>query len=534
MKRIFFYLLILPLFFSSCAEKRSLPKHPSELRLSLPEDPVTLDPRKGGDATSSTLQFMLFEGLTKFNPDGSVSLGQCSSVHISPDQKTYTFRLGNTKWSNGKPVTSYDFERAWKAILSPSFPSPNAHLLYPILYAEEVKKGDKPMKDVGIAAPDPSTLIITLERETPYFLNLVSFCVFFPIPSGVETDYPDWAFHGGPHFVSNGPFILEDWKHNNEIILKKNPLYHDPSQVHLDQVHISIIRSEQTAFELYQRGDLDLIGPPFSSIPLDARLIAKNQSELLVSPSAVTTFITFNIGVFPFSNAHLRKALGLAIDRKEIVENVTHLDETAAFCAVPPALKPNGCFSFYQDAKKELATSYLNKALEELSLSKKELESFLTYFYPQSELNHKVAQVLQEQWRETLGLHVKLSLMDKSSHTDLLSKKKHLFSQSLYRAQYADPMNILERFKYKQNVKNYSSWEHPLFQSLLDLSFKESGQKRMALLEKAEGLLLEEAAIAPLFHSNLCYLIKPDIENIQLSPLGGLFFERLKVKQQDP
>ncbi len=522
---LFFCLFILTCCNSSSSDSKSSQK----LRLVIPEEPSTLDPRKGGDAVSSHLHFMLFEGLTKLHEDGSISAAQCTNFHISPDKKTYTFYLGKTTWSDGTAVTSYDFEKAWKAILSPSFPSPNAHLLYPISCAEEAKKGLVSIEDVGIYSPDPQTLIIKLNYPTPYFLNLISFCVFFPIPLHVENQHPEWAFHSGPHFISNGPFVLTEWKHNNELSLKKNEHYHQANQVPLDEIHLSIIGSEMTAFQLYQNREIDLIGQPFSSIPLDVQHHTQPNAEILVSPSAATTFITFNLLEFPFSNANLRKAFTLAIDRKSIAENVVQFGEEAAFCAVPPSLKNNQNTIFYSDGNLEEANKLLAKGLEELNISKKELENSLTYLYSHSEVNHKVAQILQQQWLANLGLQVKLGITDRKTHMDCISRKKHVFAQAIYRAQYADPINILDRFRNKDNIKNYSSWENKKFQDLLEQSFLESGEERLVTLNTAEGILLEEAVIAPLFHMNLCYLTKPYVGNVEFSPVGGMFLERLSI-----
>lgn len=526
--------LLLLAFSASCQffQKKPSFKKDKELRLALPEDPTTLDPRKGGDAASATLHLILFEGLMQLHQDGSLTPAQCTSVHISPDQKIYTFHLGKTVWSDGHPVTSYDFEKAWKMILSPSFPAPNAHLLYPILYAEEVKRGALPVEDVGISAPDPFTLIVKLHSPTPYFLNLISFCVFAPIPSHKEDNSPDSAFHSGKQFVCNGPFILSDWKHNNELHFKKNPLYRDIEQVKLESIHISIIGSETTTFELYEKGKLDLIGPPFSRIPLESGIKTINNTEFLITPSAATTFITFNTTTFPFSNKNLRKAFSLAIQREVMVQNVTGVEESAAFCAVPPSLKNNQGAILYKEGQIEEAGRLFTLALEELQASKKELEHSLIYLYAQGEINHKIAQVLQEQWLTLLDVHVQLAVADRATQIDLLSKKKHIFGQALYRAQYSDPINILERFKHKENIKNYSSWENKTFQSLLERSFQEFDSERMATLQKAECVLLEETPITPLFHLNLCYLVKPYLKNIELSPSGGIFFERLSLQEE--
>ena len=127
--------------FMSCSNiGPSMRKTEQNLKLSITREPVSLDPRKGNDMVTSQFHFMLFEGLLKLNPDLTLSPAQAKSYEISDDHKTYTFHLAETKWSDGTPVTAYDFEKCWKSMLNPVFPCPDAYLLYPIKNAKLAKK----------------------------------------------------------------------------------------------------------------------------------------------------------------------------------------------------------------------------------------------------------------------------------------------------------------------------------------------------------------------------------------------------------
>ena len=170
------------LFYSAGCQTAD-PSSPKALRISISREPATLDPRKGGELIGSVLQFMLFEGLTRVNPDGTVTAAQAKRIELSKDRLRYTFYLRDTFWSDGRPVTAYDFAATWKKILVPDFPAPNAFLFYPIRGAEAAKRGTGSLEDVGIHAIDAKTLVVELVNPTPYFLDLVSFAFFARFPN---------------------------------------------------------------------------------------------------------------------------------------------------------------------------------------------------------------------------------------------------------------------------------------------------------------------------------------------------------------
>lgn len=498
----------------SCTSSSSGAK---ELRLAIPEDPMTLDPRKGGDALSSTLHFFLYEGLLLLQPDGSVSPGQCASYTLSEDALVYTFTIQENYWSDGSLVTSFDFASSLQAILSPFFPSPNAHLLYPIQGAQKAKQGLIPVSDVAIFCPDAKTLVFHLETPTPYFLELLSFCVFSPYKPHPQPGHPP---------LSNGPFVLEKWTAQNSLRLRKNPYYRGNNPPKLDTITLQIIGSETTALQLYQQGQIDLIGEPFSAVPAES-LSSIPPEEKFSVPVNATTILAFQSERFPFSHPKLRKALALAIDKTQLVQQVLVSGEKEAHRLIPPLLSKIA--EKYPAPDLPQARALLEEFLQEMSIDRQALSKHLSYLYTRSQINHAVAQVIQEQWKQSLGLHVPLIQVEKKTLLDKLNKKDFSIAEVTLRAQYADPISFLERFSYPTGTKNYPGWKHPLFLQILQRSSQERGLQRLTSLQEAEQLLLEEYPIVPLFHLHFLYAKKPYIDGVQTSPAGGIFFERLCI-----
>ncbi|MBS0604682.1 MAG: peptide ABC transporter substrate-binding protein [Verrucomicrobia bacterium] len=519
---------------ASCQKKAPPPVSKIQnVHLNLKSEPPTLDPRKGGDVISSHMHFLLFEGLVRLNPDNSITPAQAKSFEISEDGMLYTFTLRDSRWSNGDPVTAYDFEKSWKDILDPSFPSVNAHLLYPIKNAEAAKKGRVPLSEVGIVSRDAKTFVVTLEKPTPYFLDLISFCVFFPVNSRIDKETPDWAYNAGEHFVSNGPFVLKEWKHNNEIVAARNSSYWDTSRVRPDSIHFSMIDNEMTALQMFESGKLDMIGEPLSPLPLDALPSLKKKGVIQKNPVAGTTMITFNVDKAPFNNVKVRKAFAYAIDRSSIVNNITQMDELAACNAVPPVLKNNRNHAFFKDADASYARALLEEGMKELGITKDVFKEF-SYYYSTSDINHKVAQAIQQQWQNVLGVQIKLENLDHKILMDKLTKRDYALAQSLWVAQYNDQMNILERFKYKTNAKNYANWENPEYIQLLEDSFYVNGTQRAEILEKAEGIFLSEMPICPIYHWEMAYMIQPHLNDVGITPIGDVVFENLILNVRKP
>jgi oligopeptide transport system substrate-binding protein len=519
-------------FGASCQKKeRSVRKQDQCIYLNLTNEPATLDPRKGGDLISSHMHFLLFEGLVRLNKDNSVIPALAKSFEISADGTVYTFLLRDAVWSNGTPITAFDFEKSWKDILDPSFPSVNAHLLYPIKNAKDAKQGKVPLCEVGIVAKDAKTFTVTLEKPTPYFLDLISFCVFFPVNRQIDEEYPDWAHNAGNHYISNGPFILKEWKHNNEIVVVKNPLYWDQNRVRTNAIHFSMIDNEMTALQMFENGELDMLGDPLSPLPIDALPSLKKKNKVFTHPSAGTTMISFNVDAFPFNNMKIRKAFAYAIDRESIVKNITQMNEIVATNAIPPVLKNNRNRAFFKDSDIAQAKVLLEEGMQELGITKDVFDN-VVYYYAATDVYHKIAQAIQQQWQSALGVKIRIENFEQKVLMDKLVKRDYVFAQSLWLAQYNDQMNILERFKSKTNAKNYPNWENPEFIRLLEDSFYENGSKRAEILEKAEEIFLSEMPICPIYHWDMVYIAQPYLNNAEITSIGDLIFENLTIENR--
>jgi oligopeptide transport system substrate-binding protein len=504
--------LLLLIFCTGC-EQHSQREVPGKvLHFSVNRDPATLDPRKGGEVVSSLFHFLLFEGLTTTAVDGTIQPALAEKIDLSEDRLTYTFHLRDANWSDGSPITAEDFEITWKTHLNPSFPSPTAHLLFPIKNAESAKRGQVSLDAVAIKAINSKTFEVTLNTPTPYFLEIAAFCSFAPVHTKITRDHPDWANRPGKYLVCNGPYLLKSLKHNQECVLVKNPHYWNSSNINIDTLHISIIDNEMTTFYLFENGKLDFIASELSPIALDALREYSKNPILSTFCEAGSTVCFFNTERFPFNNKHIRQAFALAMNRKEIVNNISEINETAALGPIPVALKREEK-NFFHDHAVEEARHHLQQGLEELGLhSAKDLEE-VVYCYPNTEKDRKTALIIQQQWFKTLGVRVKLEQHEYKTLQSNFFQRNYTAGQGLWLAQYTDQMSILERFKSKLNIKNYSGWENPAFIQLLENSnYATTTEERLQILDQAEALLVEHMPISPIFHWKPARLAQPHIK----------------------
>lgn len=528
MKKISLFLALFACLLIGCDSSKN--KTTQCLRVNFLSDPPTLDPRKGGDPTSSTVQFMLYEGLTRMTKSSSTEPALAKTITISQDQTVYTFYLRESFWIDGQPVTAYDFEASWKKMMDPSFPCPNANLLYPIKNAKLVKEGKLPIDKLGVRSLDASTFEVTLEGPTPYFLELTSFCVFSPVPLHIVEKHPSWANNVNSHLITNGPFVLKKWKLQDQMVLEKNTDYWDSENVQLEKIHISFIENEMTALQMYESGNLDFLGPPFTPIPLDSLKNLKKKGELETKPLGATTYCSFNINRYPFQNSKIRKAFSFAINREDIVKHMTALDEEIATSPIPSILKFKANDTFFKDADQKEARFQLKQGLEELGMSVKDL-STLTFMYVEGEVPKKIAQALQQQWFETLGVEVRLECYTLKVYLDKLVRRDYDFAFTRFVIQYNDIMNILDLYKFKENPKNYPGWENAEFTQILNDSMEISDQKeRISYLKQAEAILVEEMPLSPVYHWNQVYLNKPYLKEVYISPIGSIHLGKAYIE----
>lgn len=147
---------------------------------------------------------------------------------------------------------------------------------------------------VGITASDAKTLIITLEKPTPYFFQLLSFCTFFPINIENDRKNPHWNGNKKDQCLSNGPFLLEKWDHANQIIFIKNPYYRKTEDLHPEKIVFNIVENDATTLEMFQQGSIDIIGDSLTNIPLEAIPTLEKKWTFSYMPRPRSALISIN------------------------------------------------------------------------------------------------------------------------------------------------------------------------------------------------------------------------------------------------
>lgn len=518
-------LALLSLLLTSCQPATSPKTETQRLRISMDDDPSSFDPRVARNTISADIIHMLFEGLLRVDSQGELKPGIASRYTISNDQLTYTFYLRPSNWSNGDPVTAHDFVYAWQSSLDPQFPAPNAYQLFVIKNAEAAKNGTAPVSEIGVQAADDQTLVVTLEKPTPYFPELTSFHSLFPVNRQVVQKNPNWAEGKQADFTSNGPFKLDHWKLQSEVALKKNPHYWGVNEIQLDEVLLMPLK-DSTALSLYENNEIDWVGSPLGTLPPDAITFLAERGQLESVQAAGTQWLRLNTETEPLNDPRVRRALALAVDRASLVQHVVKGNQQVATAIVPPGHNWTAVEHFDDNA-----VAQAQELWDEIFGENEAPQITLTY--GSSDRNRKIAQALQQQWRAALGIEVSLEQLESSTFFDRVSRRQYCMACSGYFADFRDPVAFLHVFKDKDNGTNNTNWEDDAYRHLLHVASQESNPElREELLHAAEKRLMDQMPVIPLYYQAFNYQKRPHVAQVAISELGVLNVRDARITKE--
>lgn len=477
----------------------------------------SLDPRVGGDTRSCDILKLLFEGLTRFDQNGHVGGAIAQEIDISADLKEYTFKLRPSLWNDGTPLTAYDFEYAWKSILTPGFATAFDFLFYPIKNAREVKLGNLPMSELGVHVIDEHTLKVELSNPIPYFLQLTALPIYSPVQRLKDKKFPNWPDQCELDYPCNGPFLLNINRPHQGYQLVKNPFYWDSAYLALDQITMTLINPSQ-AVQAFKRGELDWIGNPLGEwYPFFHH---GNEEKVLSFKNAGVSYCLFNTHSFPFHNQKLRLAISYAINRAEI-NNKAFLHLASAYSPLLPHIREMNEPVFPEYNEKE-ARRLFQEGLDEMKITVKDIPQ-LRIVVQEKGIRECIAEFLAQQIQNCFGIQCLVESFPRHLYVKGLAGREFHIGLMVWNSLMDDPYYTLGVFKYAYHGINFSRWEHPSFQQALDLRDQVVNplQRSHALL-KAEKILSQQAPIIPLFYHPSLSLVRTELQANYKAP-GGRF-----------
>jgi len=483
------------------------PPAPHALRISC-DPPVTLDPTMASDTASGDLIEQLFSGLVELSAQMEVLPGVAQSWELSEAGRRYVFRLrDDARWSDGVPVTAGDFVYAWRRVLDPATGSVNASLLYDVKGAKAYHRGEGRAEDVGVWAPDESTLVVELERLAGYFLHLLAHTAMYPVPRhAVEAHGEAWTEVG--NIVTNGPFRLGSWDQAESMTLFCNPAYRGRVMGNVQRVEISLLpRGKQTArLGTYEADGLDILDMTFFPSAEMESARQRHAGEYIAVPELATFYMGFDVARPPFDARSVRQAFVLAVDRETLVDVIGEgwaLPATGGF--VPPGMPGHSIgigLPFHPQQAREL--------LADAGYPDGRGFPTVDLWLPPGAPASLTAEYLQAQWRENLGVEIVWQAVEGGAYFDTLrSGTPHLWLTG-WAADFFDPDNFLRvGFRWKQ-----TGWRNEAYEGLVERASQVMDQgERVRLYQEADRILVQEAAIMPLSYGRLHLLAKPWVSN---------------------
>ena len=492
---------------------------------------ATMDSSMNTDVIGAQNLTNTMEGLYRY--DGKTLKPAIAKKVVKPTNngKTYTFNLKHTQWSNGKPVTAQDFVYAWRRTVDPKTASQYAYIYTGIKNADAINAGKKPVNTLGIKALDDYTLQVTLENAIPYFNTLMASSTFYPqYKPSVEKAGKKYGL-SSKGMVFNGPFKLTNWNvSKNSWTEVKNDKYWNAKEVKLKKLEYYVVKDANTGLNLYDANRINR----YEKLPGDTARQVSNYKTFSMDKQTGNFYIELNQKKYKFfRNAKIRRAISMAINRKQLTENVLGNTGSIEHTIVPVGMSYNPetgvdftkektlqDSSQYTEYNPKEATKLWKEGIKETG--QKNLE--FTLLGDDTDGSKKQNEYLQGQLQKNLpGLKVTLSNVPFKSRLDKSSSGNFDMVVTGWNADYPDPVTFLDIFT-TNNVQNNGKYSNPEYDALINKSKTTDATDENARwqdLLDATKILTDDQAAIPLYQANQANLTRSNVHGYNITPNGS-------------
>lgn len=492
------------------------------------------------DGLSQTVMLNIYEGLFRLDENNELTEGMAEDyemVENEDDSVTYTFNIReDALWSNGDPVTADDFVYAWKRAMNPETFSAHAYIMAPIVNANEIQNPDDEIygqvDELGVEATDEKTLVVELNNNVPYFLELLSNPVMFPQNEEFIASQGDEYGLEPENVISNGPFFLETWNHDQGWVLSKNEEYWDSENVSLDAVNYKVAKDASTEVNLYETGDIDVANLTSEFVDMYAE-----DEAYTTNINTEVYFMRFNFQNEYLANENIRKALDMSYDKAEAAEGILKNGSIPAYFLVPEEFVTSEDGEDFRAKYGDLNMTNIEEAqnlweqgLSELGTDSINLE-LLSY---DDDQRTSMAEYMKNQWENNLpGLTVTINQQPNKQKLALEGDQDYDMSFSGWRNDISDPVEFLN-VHLSDGPYNWQDFANEEYDSLVknaQVDFSDLNQ-RFEDLQEAERILIEkETAISPIYQSANARLINPAVNNFVAHPDNTFSFQWVTMEE---
>ncbi|OUO64541.1 peptide ABC transporter substrate-binding protein [Collinsella sp. An268] len=467
-------------------------------------------------------------------------LDGAESIDISDDQTVYTFHLRqDAKWSDGEPVTAHDYVYGWKRLVNPEYGYSYSWYIDNVVGVTEYKAGTGSADDIALVALDDYTFQVTLTEPDATFEAKLVATPLYPTRQDIAEAAGDQWGKDWSLCVYNGPFCMSELVEDNRMVWTKNPEYWDADNVKLESVTWNLIDEDSTAAGMFDNGELDVLQTSGDYSVQYAEKAEAGEIQRLVTDYPGTQWLVFDnknggkSGVI--GNAKVRKALSYALDRDDIIE-VVFGRYKPAYSIISPAIQFDG--SSYRDQVDEPLKDEYDKyvgdaeALQELfqeGLSELGMDTDLSQVTitlltqgSTTEVN-SLREYVQQMWQQVLGITVELNTV--GDYTLFEAEREAGNYDAYYNGWYSDyndPLDYLNCFYTGEFESVSGGYSNAEFDGYIDaLEGETDNAVRLDLYTKAETLLMEDAAVVPIYFAEKEYFLQNWVKGFCWSSFGA-------------